>query len=66
LLTEIGKRVSSTKNYEAAFKEAGVATSKVPKFADFEKDSFAEPQPLRTDLERLLGAQGFIDVEIEG
>jgi len=27
--------------------------------------SFAEPQPLRTDLERMLSEQGFIDVEIE-
>lgn len=66
LLAEIGKRVSTTRNYEAAFKKAGVATSTVPKFADFERDSFAEPQPFRTDLQRLLGAQGFIEVEIEG
>jgi hypothetical protein len=64
LLAEIGKRVSNTKNYAAEFKKAGVATATVPKFADFEKDSFDEPQPLRTDLERLLGAQGFIDIEI--
>jgi hypothetical protein len=42
-----------------------VKTSEVPKFAEYEKGSFAEPQPLRTDLERMLGTQGFIDVEIE-
>jgi hypothetical protein len=65
LLAEIGKRVSNTRNYDAAFKEAEVRTSEVPKFAEYEKESFAEPQPLRTDLERMLGAQGFIDVEIE-
>jgi hypothetical protein len=65
LLAELGKRVSNTKNYAAAFKSAGLATSIIPKFAEFEKASFAAPQPLRTDLERLLGAQGFIDVEIE-
>ena len=65
LLAEIGKRVSNTRNYDAAFKQAKVKTSEVPKFAEYEKKSFAEPQPLRTDLERMLGAQGFIDVEIE-
>jgi hypothetical protein len=65
LLAEIGKRVSNTRNYDAAFKQAKVKTSEVPKFAEYEKESFTEPQPLRTDLERMLGAQGFIDVEIE-
>jgi len=66
MLAEIGKRVANTRTYGSAFKKAGVASSTVPKFADFEKDSFDDPQPLRTDLERLLGAEGFIDVEIEG
>ena len=65
LLAEIGQRVSNTKNYADAFKKAGKKTSEVPSFAEFEKKSFAKPQPLRTDLERMLGAQGFIDVEIE-
>jgi hypothetical protein len=65
LLAEIGKRVSNTRNYDAAFRQAKVKTSEVPKFAEYEKESFTEPQPLRTDLERMLGAQGFIDVEIE-
>jgi hypothetical protein len=65
LLAEIGKRVSNTKNYQEKFKEAGVATSTVPKFAEFERISFAKPQPLRTDLERMLGSEGFVDVEIE-
>jgi hypothetical protein len=66
LLAEIGKRVSNTKNYATAFKQAGKSTHDVPKFDEFEKQSFAEPQPLRTDLEGMLGDQGFIDVEIEG
>jgi hypothetical protein len=65
LLVEIGNRVSNTRNYDAAFRQAKVKTSEVPKFAEYEKESFAEPQPLRTDLERMLGSQGFIDVEIE-
>ena len=66
LLAEIGSRVSNTKNYATAFKQAGVATSQVPQFGEYEKDSFGEPQPLRTDLERMLRPdQGFIDVEID-
>jgi len=65
LLAEIGARVSNTKNYAAAFKQAGVKTSVVPKFGEFESKSFAKPQPLRTDLERMLGSEGFVDVEIE-
>jgi beta-lactamase superfamily II metal-dependent hydrolase len=66
LLAEIGKRVSNTRTYGTAFRQAGLKTSEVPKFAQFERASFDKPQPLRTDLERLLGSQGFIDVEIEG
>lgn len=65
LLAEIGKRVSNTKTYAAAFRQAGLATSNVPKFGEFESKSFDKPQPLRTDLERMLGSQGFIDVEID-
>ena len=66
LLAEIGKRVSNTKNYADAFKRAGKKTSEVPKFGEFEKKSFSQAQPLRTDLERMLQEQkGFVDVEIE-
>jgi hypothetical protein len=64
LLAEIGTRVSSTKNYSKAFEQAGKKTSIVPKFSEFEKKSFDKPQPLRTDLERMLGSEGFVDVEI--
>ena len=42
LLAEIGKRVSNTRNYAAAFKKAGKKTSEVPKFGEFEKKSFDE------------------------
>lgn len=65
LLAEIGKRVSNTRNYAALFKKAKMTTSEVPRFAEYEKESFAAPQPVRTDLERMLGSQGFIDLEIE-
>lgn len=66
LLAEIGKRVSNTKNYAVAFQKAGKKTSAVPKFGEFEKKSFAQAQPLRTDLERMLQEnKGFVDVEIE-
>jgi L-ascorbate metabolism protein UlaG (beta-lactamase superfamily) len=65
LLAEIGDRVSNTKSYAAAFKKAGKKTSIVPKFGEFESESFAKPQPLRTDLERMLGSEGFVDVEID-
>jgi beta-lactamase superfamily II metal-dependent hydrolase len=65
LLAEIGRRVSNTKNYDNAFKRAGIQTSVVPKFGEYEGDSFAKPQPLRTDLERTLGSKGFIDAEID-
>ena len=66
LLAEIGKRVSNTRNYAAAFQKAGKKTSAVPKFGEFEKKSFAQAQPLRTDLERMLQEnKGFVDVEIE-
>ena len=65
LLAEIGKRVSNTKTYATAFKQAKLKTSDVPMFEELEKGAFAEPQPLRTDLERMLGAQGFIDIEID-
>ena len=66
LLAEIGTRVANTKNYAAAFKKADVKTSAVPKFGEYERKAFGKPQPLRTDLERMLGSEGFIDVEIEG
>ncbi len=66
LLAEIGTRVSNTRNYANAFKKAGKKTSDVPLFDDKEKKSFAKPQPLRTDLERILvDSTGFVDVEID-
>jgi hypothetical protein len=64
LLAEIGRRVSNTRNYADAFGKANKKTSEVPKFDEFESESFAKPQPSRTDLERmLLASQAFVDVE---
>lgn len=65
MLAEIGSRVSNTRNYASALRKAGKSTSSVPKFAEFEKKSFDKPQPLRTDLEQILGNEDFVDVEIE-
>jgi hypothetical protein len=64
LLAEIGQRVSNTQNYANAFQQANVSTNNVAKFNDFEKEWFADPQPLRTDLESKLGTQGYIDIEV--
>jgi hypothetical protein len=58
------QRESDRRDYESASKKR--RPSDVPKFDEFEEKSFAEPQPLRTDLESILGARGFIDVDIEG
>jgi hypothetical protein len=65
LLAEVGTRVSNTKNYARAFEKAGKKNSLIPKFGEFEKKSFDKPQPLRTDLESMLGSEGFVDVEFE-
>jgi hypothetical protein len=65
LLAEIGTRVSNTRNYAEAFENEGLKTSDVPRFRDFAKASFAKPQPLRTDLETMLKAQRFVNVEID-
>lgn len=65
LLAEIGTRICNTRNYAQAFVKADKKTSMVPRFGEFEKKSFDKPQPLRTDLERMLGSKEFVDVEIE-
>ena len=65
LLAEIGTRVSGGRNYADAFKKAGLKTSDVPKFAEFESKSFAKSQPRRTDLERMLDpSKPYVEIEI--
>jgi len=65
LLAELGKRVASTKMYQAAFARKNVAMTSIEKFATFEKTWIGKAQPYRTDFEHLLGGPGFIDIEIE-
>ena len=62
LLTEIGKRVKSVKNYSEELRDTA---SKLPKFREFEKQWLNSPQPLRTDCENALTGAAFVDVEIE-
>jgi hypothetical protein len=66
LLAEIGARVSNTKVYADAFRQARMKTSDIPSFREYESKSFGKPQPRRTDLERMLGdAKPFVEVEIK-
>jgi beta-lactamase superfamily II metal-dependent hydrolase len=65
LLAELGKRVANTRDYKAAFTAKHITTSSLPEFAGYEKVWFAEPQPSRTDFERLLSGAEFLDVEID-
>jgi hypothetical protein len=62
LLAEIGRRVGTVRNYNAAL---GAAVSELPMFAAFEAPWIDLPQPLRTDCEQALSGEGFVDVEIE-
>jgi hypothetical protein len=66
LLAELGKRVANTRDYQAAFAAKDIKTSSLPEFVGYEKPWFAEPQPWRTDCERLLSGVDFLDVEIPG
>jgi hypothetical protein len=62
LLVELGKRVSSVRNYKTAL---GNKAPQLPKFTEFEKHWIDAPQPLRTDCEHALSGATFVDVEIE-
>lgn len=62
LLREIGKRVSNVRTYQTAL--GASKASGLPKFAEFEKQWLSESQPLRTDLERVLSGDEFVNVEI--
>ena len=65
LMVEIGRRVGSTRNYEALLGHAGVNVAELPRYAEFEKDWIGQPQPIRTDIERVLSDRRFVDVELE-
>ena len=62
LLREIGKRVSNVRNYQTAL--GATKASGLPKFTEFEKQWLSEPQPMRTDCEKVLSGGEFVDVEI--
>ncbi|MGJ5176527.1 MBL fold metallo-hydrolase [Bradyrhizobium oligotrophicum] len=65
LLSELGRRVSNAKIYQAAFKEAGLKTKDVPFYADREKSWIGEGQPVRTDFEALVSGEVFVEVRIK-
>ncbi|MEI9423436.1 hypothetical protein O7A70_19920 [Mesorhizobium sp. Cs1299R1N1] len=64
LLVELGSRVAGAKNYKDEFDRRGLQVSELPKFEELEKSFIDSPQPLRTDLERLLGSPGYVEVKI--
>lgn len=65
LMTELGRRVASTKRYDRALAASGVDPGSVPKFAPYEKDWIGKPQPLRTDFERLIDDRGYVELAID-
>jgi len=62
LLAEIGRRVRNTRNYQ---QELGSNASSLPKFTKFEKKWLNLQQPVRTDCEKVLSGDVFVDVEID-
>jgi hypothetical protein len=66
LLTDIGQRVASVRNYAQAMPAAGFDPKTMPLYAKFEKEWIDSPQPLRTDCEFMMSEAAFVDVEIEG
>ena len=74
LLVDVARRVSNTRNYGQALAKKRIdpkgiwVTTKAKKnrfFEKYEKGFLADPQPLRTDLEFVLGGSDFVDVEIK-
>lgn len=73
VLVDLARRVSNTRNYGAELKRKNKdpkriwISTKAKKnkfFETFEKKFLDTPQPLRTDLEFVLGGAEFVDVEI--
>jgi beta-lactamase superfamily II metal-dependent hydrolase len=65
LLAEIGKRVKNSKRYKRKLEEIGASPQELPHFANFEALMLDEPQPARTDFERILTGSDFVEVIIE-
>lgn len=65
LLAELGRRVGNAQAYPARFRKARVEISEMPKYAEFEELPFRSPQPQRTDCERRLNRNGYVEVQFE-
>jgi beta-lactamase superfamily II metal-dependent hydrolase len=64
MLAELGRRVVNTRRYFRDMKKAGLVPEQLPLYAEYEAGSLDEPQPQRTDLEKLLSGNDWVDVEI--
>lgn len=64
LLTEIGQRVKGARTYGAEFTDAGIRTSELNLFSEYEKTWFAKAQPLRTDCEKLLSGKDYVEIKL--
>jgi hypothetical protein len=76
LLVDLARRISNTRNYAQSLNKAKIDPKTIwvsPKakknkfYETYEKDFLDQPQPWRTDLEKLLDkdGKGFVEVEIE-
>lgn len=65
LLAVIGRRIGNARDYRAALEAAGVDPATLRHFHRFEEEWLAEPQPPRTDLERVLGGAGWVEVRVD-
>jgi beta-lactamase superfamily II metal-dependent hydrolase len=65
LLVELGKRVSNTRKYTEALEKADQDPTQLNLYEQREKGFLDQPQPLRTDLEKLITGKDYVDVEIE-
>jgi len=64
LMVELGRRIATTREYHRALTDRGIDPTSVPKFGGFEKKWIKEPQPLRTDFERMIDDCGFVELKI--
>jgi hypothetical protein len=63
LMVELGRRVGNVRNYK---EELGRKATRIPKYAEYERQWLDAAQPWRTDCENALSGASFVDVEIEG
>ena len=66
LLVELGRRVKNTRDYKAEFDRTGLdPATELKHFQEEEEDFLDKPQPLRTDLEKMLLGRDFVDVVLD-